>query len=123
MPKPGMTGICLKTEVAELLRAKAREANMGLSDYLTVILMGSHQPATLTTRVQIPATAPIICRRYRIKENWLRMTSSFLIVLERLKLWGPNKEEVLRKIANLRVTSKERVGLFSLFQFFYCPLH
>jgi len=51
------------------------------------------------------------------------MTSSFLIVLERLKLWGPNKEEVLRKIANLRVTSKERVGLFSLFQFFYCPLH
>jgi len=97
MPKPGMTGICLKTEVAELLRAKAREANMGLNDYLTVILMGSHQPATLTTRVQIPATAPIFRCRYRIKENWLRMTSSFLIVLERLKLWGPNKEEALEK--------------------------
>jgi len=28
MPKPGMTGICLKTEVAELLRAKAKEAKM-----------------------------------------------------------------------------------------------
>jgi len=39
MPKPGMTGICLKTEVAELLRAKAQEANMGLNDYLTTILL------------------------------------------------------------------------------------
>jgi len=34
-----MTGICLKTEVAELLRAKAKEANMGLNDYLTTLLM------------------------------------------------------------------------------------
>ena len=39
MPKPGMTGICLKTEVAELLRAKAREADMGLNDYLTSLLI------------------------------------------------------------------------------------
>lgn len=45
MPKPGMTGICLKTEVAELLRTKAREANMGLNDYLTAILMGPSFPA------------------------------------------------------------------------------
>jgi len=60
MPKPGMTGICLKTEVAELLRAKAKEANMGINDYLTAILMKTplNQPATLTTRVQIPAAAP-----------------------------------------------------------------
>ncbi len=40
MPKPGMTGLCLKTEVAELLRAKAKEANMGINDYLTAILLG-----------------------------------------------------------------------------------
>ena len=48
MPKPGMTGICLKTEVANLLRAKAREANMGLNDYLTAILMAPSltQPPT-----------------------------------------------------------------------------
>jgi hypothetical protein len=39
MPKPGMTGICLKDEVAELLRAKARAASLGLNDYLTSILM------------------------------------------------------------------------------------
>jgi hypothetical protein len=39
MPKPGMTGACLKTEVAELLRAKAPEAKMGLNDPLTAILM------------------------------------------------------------------------------------
>jgi len=39
MPKHGMTGICLKTEVAQLLRAKAKEANMGINDYLTFLLM------------------------------------------------------------------------------------
>jgi len=60
MPKQGYTGLCLKAEVAQLLRAKAREANMGITDYLTALLMEKpfHQPATLTTRVQIPATAP-----------------------------------------------------------------
>jgi len=40
MPKPGMTGICLKTEVAEPLRAKAKEANLSLNDYLTTKLLG-----------------------------------------------------------------------------------
>ena len=40
MPKPGMTGICLKTEVAQLLRAKAKEANLSLNDYLTTKLLG-----------------------------------------------------------------------------------
>ncbi|MFQ6032914.1 MAG: hypothetical protein ACE5K2_08345, partial [Candidatus Zixiibacteriota bacterium] len=39
MPKPRMTGIWLKTEVAELLRSKAREAHMGLNDYLTKLLI------------------------------------------------------------------------------------
>ena len=44
MPKIGMTGICLKQEVADLLRAKAKSANMGLNDYLTSILIGPSQP-------------------------------------------------------------------------------
>ncbi|MGB9671532.1 MAG: hypothetical protein ACPLZY_00115 [Candidatus Norongarragalinales archaeon] len=60
MPKPGMTGICLKTEVAELLRTKAKEAKMGINDFLAALLTEKplNSPATLTTRVQIPATAP-----------------------------------------------------------------
>ena len=40
MPKQGYTGICLKTEVAQLLRAKAKAANLGLNDYLTTVLIG-----------------------------------------------------------------------------------
>jgi len=40
MPKPGMTGLCLKQEVAELLRVKARSVNMGLNEYLTSLLLG-----------------------------------------------------------------------------------
>jgi len=40
MPKPGMTGIRLKQEVADLLRAKAKSVNMGLNEYLTCILIG-----------------------------------------------------------------------------------
>jgi len=39
MPKKGYTGICLKTEVAQLLRAKAKAANLGLNDYLTTVLI------------------------------------------------------------------------------------
>ena len=69
MPKPGMTGICLKTEVAELLRAKAQEANMGLNDYLTTILLktpllafraedAGPNPARSTTRTPLS----IICK-------------------------------------------------------------
>jgi len=40
MPKKGYTGISLKTEVAELLRSKAKASNMGLNDYLTSRLIG-----------------------------------------------------------------------------------
>jgi len=40
LPKPGMTGVCLKQEVANLLRTKAKSANMGLNEYLTTILLG-----------------------------------------------------------------------------------
>jgi len=63
MPKPGMTGICLKTEVAELLRTKAKEANMGINDFLTFLLMEKplDRPPEPATRVQIPAAAPFIC--------------------------------------------------------------
>ena len=43
MPKQGMTGLCLKTEVADLLRSKAENANMGLNDYLTALLLGPSQ--------------------------------------------------------------------------------
>jgi len=43
MPKPGMTGICVKTEVANLLQNKAQAANMGLNDYLTSLLPGPAQ--------------------------------------------------------------------------------
>ena len=46
MPKPGMIGISLKTEVADLLRAKAQEADMGLNDYLTSLLLGPSQQCT-----------------------------------------------------------------------------
>jgi hypothetical protein len=35
MPKQGYTGLCLKKEVAELIRAKAREAKMGINDFFT----------------------------------------------------------------------------------------
>ena len=47
MPKPGMTGICLKTEVAELLRTKAKEADMGINDFLTALLLGPSQRGPL----------------------------------------------------------------------------
>ena len=43
MPKQGMTGLCLKTEVANLLRDKAENADMGLNDYLTTLLLGPSQ--------------------------------------------------------------------------------
>ena len=46
--------ICLKTEVAELLRGKTREADAGLNDYLTAILIGPSQPCFEDS----PGTAP-----------------------------------------------------------------
>jgi len=65
MPKPGMTGICLKTEVAEILRAKAKAANMGLNDYLTSLLLGPSQqccedrPGTVPVLIPPAQTYPI----------------------------------------------------------------
>ena len=46
MPKQGMTSICLKQEVADLVRKRARDAGQGLNDYLSSLLLGpSIQPA------------------------------------------------------------------------------
>jgi hypothetical protein len=41
MPKPGMTGITLKDDVAELLRKRAIAAGQGLNDFVTSMLMTS----------------------------------------------------------------------------------
>ena len=43
MPKQGYMGLCLKREVAELIRAKAREAKMEINDFLTALLLGPSQ--------------------------------------------------------------------------------
>jgi hypothetical protein len=40
MPKPGMTGLCLKQEVADLVRRRAQDAGQGLNDYLSSLLLG-----------------------------------------------------------------------------------
>ena len=61
MPKPGMTGICLKQEVADLLRAKAKSANMGLNNYLTSLIIGpslSCQPPYQGPSQDRPRTVP-----------------------------------------------------------------
>jgi hypothetical protein len=53
MPKPGMTGLCLKVEVAQLVRKRAKENNQGINDYLTRLLMthclepSQHSPRTV----------------------------------------------------------------------------
>ena len=58
MPKQGYTGLCLKREVAELLRAKARQAKMGINDFLTALLLGPSQihgwdrPRTVPTPIK-----------------------------------------------------------------------
>ena len=59
MPKPSMVGVSLKREVAQLLRAKAKEANMGINDFLIALLMekSSNWPFEPETRVQIPPGA------------------------------------------------------------------
>jgi hypothetical protein len=49
MPKPGMAGITLRKEVAELLRTKAKEANMGLNEFLETTLIGPSQSLQATT--------------------------------------------------------------------------
>ena len=43
MPKKGMTAITFRTEIAELLRTKAKQANMGINTYLEATLIGPSQ--------------------------------------------------------------------------------
>jgi len=89
-----MTGICLKTEVAQLLRAKAKEANMGINDYLTFLLMekpldrpaepeilGSN-PSGPAKNIPLPAKQPYMSCFIR----WLMGLCSF--GLDALKLAG-----------------------------------
>jgi hypothetical protein len=40
MPKPGMIGLCLKQEVADLVRKRAQDAGQDLNDYLSSLLLG-----------------------------------------------------------------------------------
>ncbi|MGB9741035.1 MAG: hypothetical protein ACPLW5_04635 [Candidatus Bathyarchaeales archaeon] len=56
MPKQGYKGVCLKTEVAELLKAKAKEAKMGINDYLTALLMKT--PLNRPSKPEIPGSNP-----------------------------------------------------------------
>lgn len=56
MPKPGMTGITLRKDVAELVRSKAAAANQGLNDYLLSLMMGPSLPCTQDR----PGTVPTL---------------------------------------------------------------
>ena len=42
MPKTGYTGITLKSDVAALLRERARKAGLGLNEFLLTLLGQSH---------------------------------------------------------------------------------
>ena len=79
MPKQGMTGICLKTEVANLLRSKAQNADMGLNDYLTSLLLGPSQPYIegRPGTVPTPVTQQLInLIQALIQQNSLNQTAS-----------------------------------------------
>jgi hypothetical protein len=54
MPKPGMTSICLKQEVADLVRKRSQDAGQGLNDYLSSLLLGP----SLQHREDRPGTVP-----------------------------------------------------------------
>ena len=66
MPKKGYTGISLKTEVAELLRSKAKAANKGLNEYLTSMLIGPSLQGlgpSKTAPETVPSNMPQQCAR------------------------------------------------------------
>ena len=66
MPKPGMAGLTLKREVYMLLKAKAREAGMGINQYLETLLIGHvgrswDRPGTVPNQHKIPfVTEPFL---------------------------------------------------------------
>jgi len=86
MPKPGMTGLCLKTEVAELLRAKAREANLNLNEYLTTLLLGPSQPCIRDR----PGTVP--------NHQGLETTQLLISLLQALNQYQTQKQAASNKI-------------------------
>ncbi|MEM3618682.1 MAG: hypothetical protein QXK47_06405 [Candidatus Bathyarchaeia archaeon] len=56
MPKPGMTGISLKKEVADLLRAEAKASKMGINDFLRLIL--EKEPLNQACHADDPGSNP-----------------------------------------------------------------
>jgi len=56
VPKKGFVSVTLRADLAMHLRALARESGLGLNELLAWLLQC--RPATLATRVQIPAAAP-----------------------------------------------------------------
>ena len=60
MPKLGMTGLCLKQEVAELLRKRAQATNQGLNDYLTNLLIAPYLGPSQQCIEDRPRTVPTL---------------------------------------------------------------
>jgi|GEM_PF-3366369 hypothetical protein len=56
MPKEGFIAISLKKEVAEMLRNKAKEAKMGINQFLTLILEKKLFPRP--SKPEIPGSNP-----------------------------------------------------------------
>ena len=95
MPKPGMTGICLKTEVASLLRARAQQASMGLNDYLTSLLLGPSQPCSEDRPGTVPA--PLIQELINLLQALNQQTSPNQTELQKASIfqtpsYNPNSE-------------------------------
>ena len=60
MPKPGMCGLTLKLEVYELLKAKARQAGMGINAYLERILLSGTIPGPVSyTHLTLPTNREV----------------------------------------------------------------
>ena len=71
MPKHGYVSLTLKREVADLLRARAKQAHMGINDLLETLLLGQsrHRPKpnntlqqTSTIQSQINQNNPLFKR-------------------------------------------------------------
>jgi hypothetical protein len=85
MPKPGMTGLCLKQEVADLVRKRAHDTGQGLNDYLSGLLLGpslihgEDRPGTVPTSVttSIPTPIPIPNNQQTPNQTFSKETSSF----------------------------------------------
>ena len=101
MPKPGMIGLSLKTEVAELLRAKAQEASMGLNDYLTSLLLGPSQPCIQDRPGTVPTpSTPTINSQIATENNEATQIDSETIFLLAEVLFF-RKEKALGGVAGI----------------------